>query len=103
MKAVYRRLGVAALAVVTVIVWLPFAGLVASIYLGSALHCAVDEASVHPCMFLGTDIGPTLYSGFVGGWLVLVTAPLMLVTAIAWIALLCGALVRHVRTRRRKA
>ena len=40
------------------------AGLIAN-----AFGCDLDEGSIHACMALGADIGPTLYTMFVLGWL----------------------------------
>lgn len=98
----FRRFALIALAILTIVVWLPFAGLAASIYVSSTLHCAVDEASVHPCIVSGIDIGPALNYGFTGGWLMLTTAPAMLATSVVWITLACVALVNRIRLDRRK-
>lgn len=42
----------------------------------SIAGCQVDEGSVHPCNFLGFDIGELLYAMFVMGWFSLLTFPL---------------------------
>ena len=65
----------------------------------SALDCPLDEGSVHPCRLAGADIGETLYAAFVMGWLMLVTAPVMLVTALVWIVLGLRALRGRRATR----
>jgi len=99
MKTACRRIGFIALAVFTVLVWLPLAGVVVATCLSTALGCTVDETTVHHCLFFGADIGPALYSAFALGWLMLVTGPFMFTTAVIWIGLLCTALLRRYRGR----
>ena len=41
--------------------------------------CDLDEGSVHPCVVNGNDIGETLYTMGVLGWLALGTIPLGLI------------------------
>jgi hypothetical protein len=49
-----------------------------------ACGCQVDEGSVHPCIVLGLDIGPSLYSMGVIGWLVLFTFPTGIVALVVF-------------------
>ena len=42
----------------------------------SSLGCDLDEGNIHPCLFQGIDLGGTLYTMFVLGWLMLATLPL---------------------------
>ncbi len=93
------KIGLVLLAVVTVASVTPLVSLIASSGVASALDCPLDEGSAHPCRLAGTDIGDTLYAGFVMGWLMLVTAPVMLVTALFWIVFALRSLHRR-RARR---
>jgi hypothetical protein len=55
----------------------------------STLGCKLDEGNPHPCPFHGVDLGDTLYSMFVAGWLGLITVPLgaigLAILLVAWI------------------
>lgn len=53
--------------------------------IASLAGCRLDEGSVHPCMVAGFDMGETLYTLFVLGWLGLVTLPLGAVALLGWI------------------
>jgi hypothetical protein len=50
------------------------AGTIANYY-----GCDLDEGSIHPCIVNGNDIGDTLYTMGVLGWLALGTIPLGLI------------------------
>ena len=50
------------------------AGMIANRY-----GCDLDEGSVHPCVVNGNDIGDTLYTMGVLGWLALGTIPMGLI------------------------
>ena len=52
--------------------------------------CQLDEGSVHPCVVNGSDIGETLYTMGVLGWLALGTIPLGLIAI--GVYLVCVAL-----------
>ena len=43
--------------------------------LASALGCELNEGSIHPCLLFGSDIGETLYTMFVAGWLTIIGIP----------------------------
>ena len=62
-----------------------------------ALGCRLDEGDVHPCPFLGIDLGELLYALGVLGWLTLATVPigggLLLIWLIAAIALMIRRLI----------
>ncbi|MEM8982169.1 MAG: hypothetical protein AAGC71_04030 [Pseudomonadota bacterium] len=51
-----------------------------SVLLASAIasygDCQLHEGGVNPCVVFGSDVGGTLYSMFVMGWLGLLTLPL---------------------------
>lgn len=55
--------------------------------------CDLDEGSIHPCQGFGRDIGGTLYSLGVLGWLSLATIPLGLTAMGVYLAILLIFLV----------
>lgn len=55
--------------------FLPVFGLMTMTILADAFGCRVDEGSIHPCPAFGTDIGGTLYTLGMSGWLMLFTFP----------------------------
>ncbi|MGU3495668.1 hypothetical protein ACLBXM_16635 [Xanthobacteraceae bacterium A53D] len=85
------------LAVATLLIWLPFLGVVGAIVTAEVLGCRLNEGNAHPCLLFGRDIGDTLYSLFVMGWLMLLTAPLMVITALLWSGLALRRLWRRLR------
>ena len=58
------------------------AGLIANTF-----GCDLDEGSIHACMALGADIGPTLSTMFVLGWLGLLTLPIAALGALGLLIL----------------
>ena len=56
--------------------------------IADANGCRVDEGSVHPCIVGGQDLGETLYTLGVLGWLMLVTLPLGFGALIVWLIIL---------------
>jgi len=85
------------LVVVTALSWAPVLSAFGSLGLGSALGCTVNEAQPNPCLVLGLDLGGALYSGFVLGWLMLVTLPFALAALLAWVVLGLRAIWRRFR------
>lgn len=77
----------ALLAVITLIAASPILGVIFAGVVASALHCPLDEGSVHPCFYRGHDIGPTLYDLGVLGWLMLVTIPILFFALVSWIGI----------------
>lgn len=61
--------------------------------IANANGCELDEGSVHPCIVNGEDIGETLYTMGVLGWLMLATIPLglgalvvyLLIVLVVWL------------------
>ena len=94
------RIGLGLVAIVTIVSLLPLVGLVAAGMIADRFGCILDEGSVHPCTVAGQDLGGPLYAAFVGGWLALLTAPVMLATAAFWIVCGVRAVIRW-RARRR--
>lgn len=93
------RIGLVLLAAVTVASVAPLVSAIVSSGVASALDCPLDEGSAHPCRLAGADIGDILYATFVMGWLMLLTAPAMVVAVLVWIVLAVRALRRR-RARR---
>ncbi|MBJ3786608.1 hypothetical protein [Devosia sediminis] len=50
--------------------------------------CTVNEATVHPCIVLGMDVGGLLYFTGVMGWFMLATIPLGGGALIVWLVIL---------------
>ena len=87
-----------ALLAVTLAAWAPFLSVLATAVVADALGCRVDEGSVHPCAGpFGTELGSLLYSMGVMGWLMLATAPFMLLTGLAWTVILVRWAWRRMR------
>lgn len=55
------------------------AGLVAE-----ANGCVLNEGDAHPCLILGMDVGPTLYTLFVLAWFGMMTLPLGAIALVVW-------------------
>ena len=72
----------------TLLIWSPAIMLLLSMVTATALDCPLHEGFTQPCPLLGQEIGGLLYAGFVMGWLLVVTAPLMLGTLVGWLILL---------------
>ena len=65
--------------------------------------CDLDEGSIHPCIVNGEDIGDTLYTLGVLGWLALATIPLgMIALAVYLIGVAIFYLARWLLRRQRK-
>lgn len=47
--------------------------------------CVLNEGNVHPCVIGGVDLGETIYTMFVLGWLMLVTLPMGALALLIWI------------------
>jgi hypothetical protein len=77
----------------------PLIGAMAAGTVANAYGCPLDEGSVHPCFVNGRDIGETLYTFGVLGWLSLATIPVGL--AVLGIYLLIAMLFYLVRWYRR--
>lgn len=66
----------------------------------SAYDCQLDEGSVHSCVVLGRDVGESLYTLFVLGWLGLITLP---TGAIALVVFSVVVLVLYLRAKKTKS
>lgn len=69
----------------TLIGWAPlFAGLISSATT-SALGCEVNEAYARPCILMGIDISDAIYNGFMSMFLLILTAPIIMISFVLWI------------------
>ena len=60
-----RWLAMAILGVVTIAVWIPPLAVLLTLATVAATGCHVDEATEHPCIVAGHDIGPALGGGII--------------------------------------
>jgi hypothetical protein len=98
-KPVLRRILVWLLVILTVLELVPLLSVLATALVANVLGCQVDEGSIHPCLFAGTDLGGLLYSMGMMGWLFILTAPLMVLVLLGWILIGGLAVWRAVRRR----
>ena len=82
-------------AIVTLASVAPLFSVIVSSMIASALAVLTRRRVGHPCMLAGADIGGALYTGFVMGWLMLLTAPIVLATALFWIVVGVRAVMRR--------
>jgi hypothetical protein len=82
---------------------LPLASVAIAGEIASANGCQLDEGSVHPCIVNGRDIGETLYTMGVMGWLMLATIPLGLGLALAYVILVAAFYLVRRTARSRSA
>lgn len=92
-----RRAAAVVLAILTLIALLPLLSVVLTYAIADTLGCTVDENSVHPCLLGGLDIGDTLYTMGVLGWLMIPAAPLLLIAVLGWIGLGIVAIAGRMR------
>lgn len=83
------------LAVLTIIAFAPLLSVLATYGIAETLGCTVDEGSIHPCLVGGFDIGSTLYTMGVMGWLMIPAAPLMLIVILGWLVMGVFSVVRY--------
>ena len=92
MRRAGRVAGLFALSALTLASFAPLLCVLLAGVVASALDCRLDEGAVHPCLLAGSDIGETLYTGFVLGWAAFITWPGMLVSLVLWLWLLARRL-----------
>ncbi len=97
-----RRIGLAALSILTLVSLAPIISLTVAGMLATSLGCTLDEGSLHPCPVAGTDIGSALYTGAVLGWLMFVTWPGLLASLGVWIWLIVRWVLRGRRRQPRQ-
>ncbi|MGN7124943.1 hypothetical protein [Methylorubrum thiocyanatum] len=77
----------------TVVVWMPALLFALGFALVHLTGCRADEASAHPCLVAGIDIGGLLYALLMMGWLVVLLLPFMLLTLVIWLGIGLRALI----------
>ena len=82
---------------------LPLIGVAIAGEIAAANGCQLDEGSAHPCIVNGRDIGGTLYSLGVLGWLMIATIPLGLGLAAVYILFVAGFYIIRRAMRARAA
>ncbi|MGE0629684.1 MAG: hypothetical protein AB7O43_17905 [Hyphomicrobiaceae bacterium] len=91
---VFRWLMVIALIICTV----PMLSVIVAGTIASANGCTLHEGFENPCVVMGRDIGNTLYSMGVMGWLMLATLPIAAGLIVLWVVV---EIVRLVLVRRK--
>lgn len=66
--------------------------------IASHYGCTLHEGFVNPCVVAGRDIGQSLYTMGVMGWMMLFTLPIGALVLAAWIGIEIVARVRRART-----
>jgi hypothetical protein len=94
-----RRTILIGYAVIVLWMLLPMISVFTASAIAEASGCSLDEGSAHPCMVSGTDIGETLYTMFVLGWLFFLTVP----TGLVALVLFTVAVLLAARARRKRA
>ena len=77
---------------------LPIIGALTAGGVASALGCRLDEGNVHPCPFLGMDLGETLYAFGELGWLSLLTIPAGAPQLLFWLVAAVALTVKAARS-----
>ena len=52
--------------------------------IASLLGCVLNEGSAHPCILFGSDVGGTLYTFGVMGWLTVIGIPFVFAALVVW-------------------
>ena len=88
-RGFFHRLSVVCAWIIGIAV-LPIISVLCTYTLSSALGCGVNEGGATPCPFMGVDLGETLLTTMMFGWLGLISVPLggvaVAVWLVAWIA-----------------
>ena len=86
------------LAAILLIAVAPIISVIVAGWIANANGCALNEGSINPCVVNGTDIGGTLYTLGVMGWLMLATIPLGGLALLVW--LIVAAIMRAADLRK---
>ena len=76
------------LALIVLFALAPMISVIVAGLIAESNGCALNEGSINTCMVLGSDMGSTLYTLFVLGWLALATLPLGGAAFLVWLATL---------------
>ncbi len=72
---------------------LPIISVLLSTAIASLGGCKLDEASVHPCVVAGVDIGEALGVMFITGWFAIATLPVLGISAFVWAGVELGRIL----------
>ncbi|MFM9977429.1 MAG: hypothetical protein ACKVOP_05200 [Sphingomonadaceae bacterium] len=75
----------------------PIAIAIATQLLGDAFGCSTNASGANPCLIGGVDIGDALYTGFMMGFLTILTAPVFIAGAALLIFVGVRGLIGFVR------
>lgn len=95
-----RKLPWIALALILLLWIAPVLVALAAGGVASVLGCELNEGAAHPCMLFGSDIGGTLYTLGVLGWLTIIGIPFLAIALIVWVVVV---VILQLIARRRKA
>ena len=95
-----KRLTILALLLIVFVGALPILSTMAALAIVNVFGCRLDEDSMHACMVWGHDIGETLYTMLVSGWLAMITVPFAVLALFVWVV---GMVVLSAVRRRRGA
>ena len=70
--------------ILTIALWLPTLAVLATVATALATSCEVNEATSHPCIVAGHDIGEWLYGGLVAVFLAGPTLPFAIGAVVIW-------------------
>jgi hypothetical protein len=66
----------------------PIISVLTASFIAESNGCNLNEGSVNTCVVGGNDLGPTIYTLFVFGWLAIATLPLGGAAFFVWLATL---------------
>ena len=92
--------GILGLVVIVIFTTAPLISALIAGSIATANDCRLDEGSIHTCVVNGRDLGPTLYSMGVFGWLMIATIPIGLVVFAVYLVIM--VIVGIILNRRRK-
>ena len=83
-----------------IVLWmlLPMISVLTAGAIAQASGCSLDEGSAHPCVVAGMDLGDTLYTMFVMGWMFFLTVPTGLVALVLFTVIVLIKKFRSART-----
>jgi hypothetical protein len=86
-----------------ILLWmiLPMISVFTASAIADASGCSLDEGSAHQCIVMGKDVGETLYTMFVMGWMFFLTVPTGLVALVLFtVIVLVSARAKRIRSAR---
>ncbi len=80
---------------ILLIAGLPVISVAISMAIANGLGCTLNEGNIHPCPFIGTDLGHLLYFLFASGWFGLLTIPAGAFLLVLWFIAAMVFAIRH--------